>query len=289
MFICDMQVCPMECCRILLPALGSENVLKIGFGIKADMERLFATIISLSLYEQPDRIFVVQNVIDICEVIKKYYVEVANKSRQKKSKKPSGMSLSKVCEVVLGKPLDKTLQCSPWSDRPLSLQQLQYASIDSACLVAFMVALEKPENNMYSLLSPSLSHVNLCKNEAFCHIYIPSVYSFEGFDVKKDLKRCKMTGDEILAEVDFSVIAEMGKRVLCSSRTTWLCSLSEAGDSPSGACHNFTRTCTPDLSQLNPSGFASPGGEIDAVEQKHGTEKSSGLLSLIRITSFICS
>ena len=39
--------------------------------------------------------------------------------------------LSRVCEYYLSKPLDKSEQCSSWSDRPLSERQRSYAALDA--------------------------------------------------------------------------------------------------------------------------------------------------------------
>ena len=44
-------------------------------------------------------------------------------------------SLSGLLSTVLGKPLDKTLQCSAWGERPLSEKQIEYAANDAYALV----------------------------------------------------------------------------------------------------------------------------------------------------------
>lgn len=43
--------------------------------------------------------------------------------------------LSQACEQVLGKGLDKSLQRSDWSRRPLESEQIEYASLDALCLL----------------------------------------------------------------------------------------------------------------------------------------------------------
>ncbi|CAB9518539.1 Exonuclease mut-7 homolog [Seminavis robusta] len=45
--------------------------------------------------------------------------------------KMSRLGLSRVCERYLGKPLDKSEQCSQWNERPLSLRQRTYAALDA--------------------------------------------------------------------------------------------------------------------------------------------------------------
>jgi hypothetical protein len=46
--------------------------------------------------------------------------------------------LSRLVEILLGKPLNKDRQMSNWNARPLSEAQLQYASLDAHCEVLLL-------------------------------------------------------------------------------------------------------------------------------------------------------
>ena len=54
--------------------------------------------------------------------------------------------LSRACKHFLGKPLDKSEQCSFWSARPLSEKQRSYASLDAWVCVAIYRKLHSNEN-----------------------------------------------------------------------------------------------------------------------------------------------
>ena len=50
----------------------------------------------------------------------------------------AGRGLSGIVEAQLGISLDKSLQCSSWGTRPLSPEQLKYASLDAAVLLMLL-------------------------------------------------------------------------------------------------------------------------------------------------------
>ncbi|CAK9024987.1 Exonuclease mut-7 homolog (Exonuclease 3'-5' domain-containing protein 3) [Durusdinium trenchii] len=50
--------------------------------------------------------------------------------------------LRRLCEVYLGKLLDKSLQCSNWDQRPLSAEQIRYAGSDAAVLLDIAEAMD---------------------------------------------------------------------------------------------------------------------------------------------------
>uniref|UniRef100_A0A7E4VB85 3'-5' exonuclease domain-containing protein n=1 Tax=Panagrellus redivivus TaxID=6233 RepID=A0A7E4VB85_PANRE len=65
-------------------------------------------------------------------------IRLSEKHEDILSKDIKRMGLSAVCARVLGKPLDKSEQCSVWDRRPLRKSQLRYASLDAYCLLMIL-------------------------------------------------------------------------------------------------------------------------------------------------------
>ncbi len=101
------------------------NVTIIGFSCRQDLQKLrqhLTTIPSNS-----------DNILDLKVLV----------SKEEPSLKELG--LSKVCHHYLGKPLDKSEQCSNWSsNRPLSISQRVYAALDAYVCVAIYQKLQQP-------------------------------------------------------------------------------------------------------------------------------------------------
>jgi len=53
------------------------------------------------------------------------------KDGQQQQHQTNNRGLSAVCEIYLGKPLDKAEQCSDWDARPLTRSQMEYAALDA--------------------------------------------------------------------------------------------------------------------------------------------------------------
>lgn len=101
---------------ILFKLFHSEDIIKIGLGPTQDFKRLawsYPWIPSMLQYNA---------VIDIQTLAKRAFPSFSSKDLE---------GLSKLSIKLLGKSVDKTMQCSDWSVRPLSREQLDYASIDA--------------------------------------------------------------------------------------------------------------------------------------------------------------
>lgn len=163
------------CCKYSV----SIQFLGTGFGLRSDLERLLASYVSLggvpssafsssypssgsSCLRQPLQVYT-RNVIDLMELSRLLPLPQlfknsntnpirnsfkANKNNKKKNgSNCSTVSLSKLSEIILGKRLDKSVQCSEWHARPLKPEQIQYAALDAAVLCAILATLIKNNNN----------------------------------------------------------------------------------------------------------------------------------------------
>jgi 3'-5' exonuclease len=99
---------------------ASSSFTKVGFACRQDISKLRTT--RTGYHKETDEkhwFSTSANVVDL-------QLLVANSDRNL-----SRLGLSRVCERYLGKPLDKSEQCSYWNARPLSLRQRTYAALDA--------------------------------------------------------------------------------------------------------------------------------------------------------------
>ena len=126
-----------EGCDALKSTVGklfssSSGVHVIGFGCKDDIKRLRA-----SPCVNDNHWFPQQKDLHI----KDLRILIAEHSDGSQMKH---FGLSRACEFFLGKQLDKAEQCSDWLARPLSPEQIEYASLDAwACAKIFTVLQQK--------------------------------------------------------------------------------------------------------------------------------------------------
>ncbi|XP_021293226.1 exonuclease mut-7 homolog [Herrania umbratica] len=126
-FLLDLVSIPLPSIwELLKDVFVSPDILKLGFKFKQDLIFLSSTFGAEGCDPGFDK---VEPYLDITNMHK----FLQHKQGKKVSKDTK--SLSAICEEVLGISLSKELQCSDWSRRPLTEEQLRYAATDAHCLL----------------------------------------------------------------------------------------------------------------------------------------------------------
>jgi prolyl-tRNA editing enzyme YbaK/EbsC (Cys-tRNA(Pro) deacylase) len=107
--------------QVLGDLLTSQRLIKTGFQVVHDLRQLAAS------YPHITALQTIHSVLESSVLAKR--VMHINKQRNART---ATSSLSRLCETFLGKALQKEEQCSNWSARPLTMEQIEYASLDAA-------------------------------------------------------------------------------------------------------------------------------------------------------------
>ncbi|PIN00939.1 putative 3'-5' exonuclease [Handroanthus impetiginosus] len=127
-FLLDLQAIPLPSVyELLREVFLSPDVIKLGFRFKQDLVYLSSTFCEHGCSPGFDS---VEPFIDITAIYNYLQPKQAGRRTLKQTK-----SLATVCKEVLGILLSKELQCSDWSQRPLTEEQKTYAAADAHCLV----------------------------------------------------------------------------------------------------------------------------------------------------------
>ncbi|OMO93543.1 hypothetical protein COLO4_16809 [Corchorus olitorius] len=126
-FLLDLALIPLPSIyELLKDVFVSPDILKLGFRFKQDLIFLSSTFSAQGCNPGFDK---VEPYMDITNIYKLW------QHKQGKKVSKDTKSLSAICEEVLGTPLSKELQCSDWSHRPLTEDQIRYAASDAHCLL----------------------------------------------------------------------------------------------------------------------------------------------------------
>ncbi|KAG8381113.1 hypothetical protein BUALT_Bualt06G0088600 [Buddleja alternifolia] len=127
-FLLDLQAIHLPSVYDLLKdVFVSPDVVKLGFRFKQDLVYLSFTFCEHGCGPGFDR---VEPFIDITAIYNYLQPKQLGRRIPKQTK-----SLATICKEVLGISLSKELQCSDWSQRPLTEEQKTYAAADAHCLV----------------------------------------------------------------------------------------------------------------------------------------------------------
>jgi hypothetical protein len=116
---------PSELEAFLLSVFSNPGVLKLGFAVNGDFDRLAKT--------HPEIRGALANggpVLDLAALARLREIRVR--------------SLSGICGVCIGRPLSKRARMSNWEQRPLTEAQMHYAALDALCLIPLFDLLSDP-------------------------------------------------------------------------------------------------------------------------------------------------
>ncbi|KAJ3678473.1 hypothetical protein LUZ60_002276 [Juncus effusus] len=125
--------------RALKELFEDERVVKLGFKFKQDLVYLSHTFVSNGFEPGFDK---VEPFLDITNI--HHYMKYQN--TEKKPSKDT-KSLATICEELLGISLSKELQCSDWSIRPLTEDQIKYAANDAYYLLEIFSIFQQKLNS----------------------------------------------------------------------------------------------------------------------------------------------
>ncbi|KAL5567728.1 hypothetical protein UlMin_024303 [Ulmus minor] len=139
-FLLDLVSIPLTSIwELLRDVFVSPDILKLGFRFKQDLVYLSSTFSSNGSNPGFDK---VEPFLDITSV----YNHLQRKEPGRKMSKDI-KSLATICKEVLGISLSKELQCSDWSQRPLTEAQKTYAAMDAQCLLDIFNVFQAKVNN----------------------------------------------------------------------------------------------------------------------------------------------
>ena len=176
----EVEVLLSDC---LTKLFSNPNIAILGFAVSQDIGKLAASFPHLPCFH------LFQSVVDVHAVLLHFFPNIP---------KQEISSLQKVVAALLGKFLDKSQQCSDWSQRPLESAQIKYAMLDSAVLPTLLQLImarnrasrsfsddhfQKTPHLRSTFRFTHLDEVTFCAGD----VNIPTAYLVEMGSVKKSL------------------------------------------------------------------------------------------------------
>ncbi|KFM79666.1 putative exonuclease mut-7-like protein, partial [Stegodyphus mimosarum] len=126
---------------------ANPKIIKLGCGVTCDVNMIISN--SKCTPGKTKRFSHILDISIFYRKLQEVYPEEMKYNNNSDDKR-SSIGLSKLCEIILGKPLNKEERLCDWEKRPLTDSQLEYAALDAYCLLQMYDKLKKlaSENNM---------------------------------------------------------------------------------------------------------------------------------------------
>jgi hypothetical protein len=127
----DMDEAEAAVDAALRPVFNDSRLSFVGFGIAGDLAKLARSFPHMPCFRAVAAAVEIRTLLSLAFPHSKQF--------------PQAVGLSQLCERLFGRRLNKAQQCSDWSSRPLGPEQLEYAALDAAVLLALFTKLaEEP-------------------------------------------------------------------------------------------------------------------------------------------------
>ncbi|CAL1287022.1 unnamed protein product [Larinioides sclopetarius] len=123
---------------------GNSNIIKLGCGIMIDVQMIID-----DCQGTKGKKIGFTHILDMSLFYKKL-LDIYPDERYDEFREQNNIGLSKLCELILGLPLNKEERLCDWEKRPLAQSRLEYAALDALCLVQMFdkLKLNAAEKNM---------------------------------------------------------------------------------------------------------------------------------------------
>lgn len=167
----------------------SKRLIKVGFQIVHDLRQLAASYPHIANLQ-------FHNAVLESSTLGKKALRI---TRAGENARDATSSLSRLVDQFIGKPLNKQEQCSDWSKRPLSHEQLEYASLDAAVTPIIVEKIVKDLNAQFFPDKPLLGRWNndMSFKKTISSWRFVFVHTTD-FNLQRKLKAKRVVGDPLV-------------------------------------------------------------------------------------------